>query len=117
MAHTTGSLQRVLAELLLDEINHMTKFWGFGCWAFPEASIAQTGWMLLLTSRARLTYSRDRSSLLGTLQRLAQVLAWPAWSWSNRRTFAITCIRILQRMQDWCQTLTRQELQNLFETH
>ncbi|MEL6816536.1 MAG: ferritin-like domain-containing protein [Cyanobacteria bacterium J06598_3] len=39
MAHTTGELQQVLQELLMDEVNHMTKFWGFGCWAYPEASV------------------------------------------------------------------------------
>ncbi|MGB3138637.1 MAG: hypothetical protein WBB18_17640 [Nodosilinea sp.] len=30
MAYTTGPLQAALRELLIDEVNHMTKFWGFG---------------------------------------------------------------------------------------
>ncbi|MBW4490204.1 MAG: ferritin-like domain-containing protein [Trichocoleus desertorum ATA4-8-CV12] len=43
MAHTTGPLQAVLEELTQDEINHMTKFWGFGVWAFPESSLPHIG--------------------------------------------------------------------------
>lgn len=41
MAHTTGALQQVFAELVQDEINHMTKFWGFGVWLFPESYLTR----------------------------------------------------------------------------
>ena len=43
MAHTTGQLQAVLEELLKDEVNHMTKFWGFGLWAYPDSSFSKIG--------------------------------------------------------------------------
>lgn len=41
MAHTTGPLQAALGELLIDEVNHMTKFWGFGVWAYPDSSLGK----------------------------------------------------------------------------
>ena len=36
MSHTTGTLQQVRGELLQDEINHLTKFWGMGMWLYPD---------------------------------------------------------------------------------
>lgn len=113
MAHTTGALQQVLQELLIDEVNHMTKFWGFGCWLYPEASVSKTGWMLLKSSGGRLGYRRDRSHLFGTLHRMSKTLAWSDWSWANRRTFVLTCWQVLRQMQVWLKTLKRQELENL----
>ena len=116
MSHTTGALQQVLQELLMDEVNHMTKFWGFGCWAYPEASVQQTGWMLLKSSGGRLGYRRDHPHLFGTLHRMTKTLAWSDWSWSNRQTFAVTCWRVLQQMRVWLKTLERQNLENLLKT-
>jgi hypothetical protein len=115
MAHTTGALQQVLQELLIDEVNHMTKFWGFGCWAYPEASVVQTGWMLLRSSGGRLNYRRDRSHLFGTLYRMTETLAWSDWSWTNRQTFVATCWQVLRQMQAWLETLKRQDLENLLQ--
>jgi hypothetical protein len=37
LAHATGELQRAIAQPLQDEVNHLTKFWGFSCWAFGTA--------------------------------------------------------------------------------
>lgn len=116
MAHTTGALQQVLRELLIDEINHMTKFWGFGCWLYPEASMMQTGWMLLSSSGGKLTYRRDRSHLFGTLHRMTKTLGWPHWSWTNRQTFVIACWQVLQQMQTWLKTLNQQDLDRLLKT-
>ncbi|MEN8445768.1 MAG: ferritin-like domain-containing protein [Cyanobacteria bacterium J06555_13] len=115
MAHTTGALQQVLQELLIDEVNHMTKFWGFGCWAYPEASVVQTGWMLLKSSGGKVGYRRDRSHLFGTLHRMRETLAWSDWSGSNRRTFVVTCWQVLQQMRAWLKTLKRQNLENLLQ--
>jgi len=114
MAHTTGPLQAVLEELTRDEINHMTKFWGFGVWAFPESSLPHIGFTLLQTMRGRLTYSQNRSSLVGTLHRMTSVLAWQSWSWSNRATFIFACTRILHRLYGWSSSLPTAELQDLF---
>ena len=115
MAHTTGALQQVLQELLIDEVNYMTKFWGFGCWVYPKASVMQTGWLLLKSSGGRLSYQRDRSNLFGTLHRMTEALAWSGWSWSNRRTFVVTCWQVLQQMRAWLKTLKRQNLENLLQ--
>ncbi|MBD2120735.1 ferritin-like domain-containing protein [Trichocoleus sp. FACHB-262] len=114
MAHTTGPLQVVLEELVRDEINHMTKFWGFGVWAFPESSLPHIGLTLLQTMQGRLTYSQNRSSLVGTLHRMTNVLAWQSWSWSNRATFIFTCTRVLHRLYGWSRSLRAAELQKLF---
>ena len=115
MAHTTGALQQVLRELLIDEVNHMTKFWGFGCWLYPEASVMQTAWMLLKRSGGRLGYRRDRSHLFGTLHRMTDALAWSDWSGANRRTFVVTCWQVLRQMQAWLKTMKRQDLENLMQ--
>jgi hypothetical protein len=114
MAHTTGALQTVFEELVWDEINHMTKFWGFGLWAYPESSLPRICHLLIQTTKGRLTYNRQHSSLIGTLQRMTQVLDWQNWSWMNRSTFAFTCIRSLQRLWQWNHTLTPEYLQSLF---
>lgn len=113
MAHTTGALRTVLEELVRDEINHMTKFWGFGVWAYPETSLLKLGHTLLKTTKQP-TYSRDRSSLIGTLHRMTSVLYWQDWSWINRATFAYTCTCILQRLWSWSNSLTPEYLEGLF---
>lgn len=113
LAHTTGPLRAVLEELVLDEINHMTKFLGFGLWAYPNASLAQLGWMLLQTMQGKLTYQRDRSSLAGTLHRMTSVLAWPTWSGTNRLTFSFTCLYALRLLWGWGHSLQPAFLQDL----
>jgi len=114
MAHTTGPLQAVLEELTRDEINHMTKFWGFGVWAYPDSSFMHISLTLLRSAKGRLTYSRDRSSLIGTLHRMTQELSWQSWSWSNRFTFILTCVYVLNRLCHWNSSLTPDYLQTLF---
>lgn len=114
MAHTTGPLQAVLEELTQDEINHMTKFWGFGIWAFPESSRNQICLALFQSMNRQFTYSRSRSSLSGTLHRMMGVLSWQAWSWTNKATFAFTCTRTLYRLLGWSKSLTPEYLHELF---
>ena len=114
MAHSTGSLHAILAELAQDEINHMTKFWGFGVWAFPESSVRHICLTLLKTMKGRMTYQADRSSLSGTLHRMMNVLSWRSWSWTNRATFSFTCLSTLWHLWRWNQSLTPDYLQSLF---
>jgi hypothetical protein len=111
MAHTTGQLQLVLEELVKDEINHMTKFWGFGVWALPDNSLLKIGQTLI---KQRPVYSKSRSSLLGTLRRMGNVLNWQHWSISNRATFTFTCIYILNHLWGWSRSLKPEYLQELF---
>jgi hypothetical protein len=113
MAHTTGPLQAVLEELVLDEINHMAKFWGFGVWAYPDSSLYRVGWTLLQAMKGRMTYQRDRSSLIGTLHRMTTVLGWQTWSMANRCTFAFTCFHALNLLGTWNRTLSPAFLQEL----
>jgi hypothetical protein len=114
MAHTTGTLQLILEELVLDEINHMTKFWGFGVWAYPETSFTHASLTLLKAMQGKVKYSRERSSLIGTLNRMTDVLAWPTWSWQNRATFLLTGTVALHQIWRWHATLTREHLNHLF---
>lgn len=116
MAHSTGALQAVLEELTLDEINHMTKFWGFGTWAYPQTSLLAVGRSLLQSSRGKLRYQRDRSSLIGTLDRMTQVLHWSDWTWSNRASFSFTAWHTMQQLWRWHATLTPDYLNDLFGT-
>ncbi|NEQ28817.1 MAG: ferritin-like domain-containing protein [Microcoleus sp. SIO2G3] len=113
MAHTTGSLQAVLDELVLDEINHMAKFWGFGVWAYPNSSLTRISWTLLRTMKGRMSYQRDRSSLVGTLDRMTTVLGWQTWSVTNRWTFALTCLHALRLLNRWNRNLSQAFLQDL----
>ncbi|MBD3882465.1 ferritin-like domain-containing protein [Phormidium tenue FACHB-886] len=113
MAHTTGPLQALLEELVLDEINHMAKFWGFGVWAYADSSLSRIGWTLLRMMKGRMTYQPDRSSLIGTLHRMTTVLRWQTWSAINRWTFAFTCIHALRLLNRWNQNLTPAFLQEL----
>jgi hypothetical protein len=114
MAHSQGTLQLILEELVLDEINHMTKFWGFGVWAYPETSFIHASFSLLKSMQRKVKYSRDRSSLIGTLDRMIGVLGCHTWSWQNRATFLFTCISTLHQLLRWHNTLTRNYLEDLF---
>jgi hypothetical protein len=114
MAHSTGTLRLILEELVLDEINHMTKFWGFGVWAYPETSFVKASLTLFKSMQGQVKYSRDRSSLIGTLDRMTDVLGWRTWSWQNRTTFFFTCTSALHQLWLWHNTLTRDYLEDLF---
>lgn len=114
MAHSTGALQAVLAELLIDEINHMTKFWGFGVWAYPDSSWVKIGQTL---SRAMVKKLRDRSthgSLLHTLHRMMTELAWSQWSPAQRLTLLYTFDQVIKPLWGWSRTLTPDYLDALF---
>jgi hypothetical protein len=114
MAHSTGPLQAVLEELLIDEINHMTKFWGFGRWLFPEASGLKVLQMLSFSALQKLWKQEKHSSLLHTLRRMAQVLHWEAWSWRNKVSFVWAFAIALLQLQSWHKTLKPDALQGLF---
>lgn len=113
MAHTTGALQTVLAELLIDEINHMTKFLGFGLWAYPDSSLWKLGHTL---SRALVLKVRDRTtqgSLCHTLNRMMDELAWERWSQTHRFTFLYTLDQVIKALWRWNRRLNRNYLESL----
>lgn len=112
MAHTTGELQTVLEELALDEINHMTKFWGFGVWAFPKSSVVAIAHTLIQTTIRPI--SSNRSSLFRTLHRMTKILNWQTWSLTNKSSFICTCTYTLHHLCAWNHSLTPEYLQQLF---
>lgn len=114
MAHTTRSLQVILEELAQDEINHMTKFWGFGVWAFPDTSIWRIGGTLVQTLKLHSSDRSNHGSLIRTWRRMMQVLHWQSWSLTNKATFFYTCTLALKRLWGWSHSLTADDLQALF---
>ncbi|MBD2521463.1 ferritin-like domain-containing protein [Nostoc sp. FACHB-133] len=112
MAHTTGALQDVLEELAQDEINHMTKFWGFGVWTFPDTGLMRIGRTLIKTR----SQNYQRNNLMRTLRRMMATLNWNAWSLTNKATLLFTFTYTMRRLWSWNNTLTPEYLQNLFET-
>ncbi len=110
MAHTTGALQDVLEELAQDEINHMTKFWGFGVWAFPDTSVMRIGRTLIKTR----SHSYKRNNLLRTLRRMMETLNWNSWTLSNKATLIFTFTYAMRRLWVWNNSLTPEYLQGLF---
>ncbi len=112
-AQTEGPLRAVLEELLVDEINHMTKFWGYGLWAYPQTS----GWHVLQTLMIKALKNlraRKSGSLLHTLRRMMQTLHWEAWSFRNKATFLWTFCLVLKQMHGWNRCLTPSYLESLF---
>ncbi|RUR74082.1 ferritin-like domain-containing protein [Chlorogloeopsis fritschii PCC 9212] len=110
MAHSTGVLQDVLEELVQDEINHMTKFWGFGVWAFPDTSLVRVGRTLMKTRHQ----NYKRNNLLRTLKRMMGTLKWNDWSLSNQASLIFTFIYAMRRLWIWHNSLTPEYLQELF---
>ena len=106
MAHSTGALQAVLAELLVDEINHMTKFWGFGQWAYPDSSLLKISTTLGRALVAKLGDRTTQGSLLHTLRRMMRELAWGRWSLTHRLTFLYTLAQVITVVGQWHRTLT-----------
>ncbi|BAY77644.1 hypothetical protein NIES25_41110 [Nostoc linckia NIES-25] len=111
MAHTTGALHDVLEELAQDEINHMTKFWGFGVWAFPDTGLIRIGRTLIKTR----SQNYQRNNLIRTLRRMMATLNWNAWSLTNKTTLLFTFTHTMHRLWTWNNTLTPKYLQTLFE--
>jgi hypothetical protein len=110
MAHTTGALQDVLEELAKDEINHLTKFWGFGVWAFPDTSVMRIGQTLIKTR----SHNYKRNNLLRTLRRMMDTLNWNSWTFSNKATLIFTFTYSMRRLWVWNNSLTPEYLDDLF---
>ncbi|MGF1569787.1 MAG: ferritin-like domain-containing protein [Nodosilinea sp.] len=114
MAYTTGPLQAALGELLIDEINHMTKFWGFGRWAYPSAGLGQVAITLGKAMVQKLRQPSLQGSLAHTLRRMMGELAWPHWSLTHRFTFLYTADQIMRVLWQWDRTLSQPYLNDLF---
>ena len=133
MAHTTGPLQQVFLELVKDEINHMTKFWGFGMWLFPnehrgamirKVIVSQLVSLFpCLDQQERAKVDQDEEDgdvdmsfmarMLHTLRRMRGELAWAQWSWQQQWEFFYTFIRAMIRLNAWSRSLTPTYLDEL----
>ncbi|HEY9888316.1 MAG TPA: hypothetical protein V6D02_07940, partial [Candidatus Obscuribacterales bacterium] len=89
-----------------DEINHMTKFWGFGQWAYPDSSLLKVSTTLGRALVAKLGDRTTQGSLLHTLRRMMRELAWGRWSLTHRLTFLYTLAQVITVVGQWHRTLT-----------
>lgn len=117
MAYTTGPLQAVLGELLIDEINHMTKFWGFGRWAYPETNVRMIVCTLSQSMVQKWRQPNLQGSLIHTLRRMTTELAWEQWSLSHQLTLLYSFDQVMQVLWRWARSLTPAYLTTLFGPH
>lgn len=128
MAHSTGELQQVLGELVRDEVNHMTKFWGFGVWAYPEPlftrfKAAMNQWMNRPKSDRRedteetpanASVLNSVTELLETFGRVMGLVSWNAWPLRTKLELMFTFTRVLLQMRRWIRSLEPYFLEELF---
>ncbi|PZV09965.1 MAG: hypothetical protein DCF32_00920 [Leptolyngbya sp.] len=117
MAYTTGPLQAALGELLIDEINHMTKFWGFGRWAYPNSGLGMMVGTLTHAMVKKWRQPQLQGSLIHTLRRMTAELAWEQWSLSHRLTFLYAFDQVMRVLWQWERSLTPAYLTELFGPH
>lgn len=110
MAHTKGPLQDILEQLAIDEINHMTKFWGFGVWCYPDTSAIKITKTLVKTRHQ----NYKRNSLVRTLKRMMQTLKWDSWGFSNKISLLFTFSSAIHQLWIWNNSLTPTYLNELF---
>lgn len=128
MAHSTGALQQVIAEMVQDEVNHFVKFWGWGQWAFPESALTRlVGTIGSLSRRKQAAQgSSSRSSriqanywvsgvdLVRTFRRVMGLMDWSSWSAVSKLEMTFTFARVLLRMLMWSRKLTPEHLRGIF---
>ena len=114
MSHTTGSLQLVLEELLEDEINHMTKFWGFGQWLYGDRLVQNISKKSLKDAITETNRLKAMSHLMQTVNRMMGVLAWDSWNVAHKIELVYTFVAVGQKMWSWSSSLTREYLAVLF---
>ena len=120
MSHTTGTTQQVLGELLQDEINHLTKFWGMGMWLYPDGSERLIRYLLdQIHTILPVSYEseiRSTANLKSTFERMMSVLNWQSWSILHRGELIYTFMWILKRMWCWSGQLTPEYLHSCCAT-
>ena len=116
MAYTTGPLQAVLGELLIDEINHMTKFWGFGRWAYPKTGLHTIALTLTQAMAQKIRNPQIQGSLLHTLRRMMAELGWGHWSPTHRLTLIYSFDQVMRGLWQWDRTLSQDYLDSVLGT-
>ncbi len=106
MAHSTGELQQAIAQPLIDEVNHLAKFWGFSRWLFDTSYQQQLqGSAQHLVSL--LQHHQDERSHANSLLRLNR----DTLIYSLELTFTFT--RVMVRLHRWNQELSYSYLRHL----
>ena len=112
MSHTTGEIQQVFQEILQDEINHLTKFWGFGLWLYSNKDTVITD-----KSKSGVNCHRSyMSRLISTFRRMMTVLHWDSWTAIDKIELIYTFICVFQCMQSWSNNMTAINLQQIFDS-
>ena len=74
---------RVLSELLQNQTNHLTKFWGVEMWLYLDGYSQLVGYMLKqieeLLSLAEDRKSSSKSNLAATVRCMMTILNWRSW--------------------------------------
>ncbi len=110
MGHSTGMLRQILGELVTDEVNHLTKFWGFGVWLYPQPQ----GSRFIYSCQQLLSHRSHGNNLLKTYRRMMSVLHWHEWKWQHRREIIYTFYLVMHQLLIWHQTLSIADLEHLF---
>jgi hypothetical protein len=109
MGHSTGTLQQVFGELVRDEVNHLTKFWGFGIWLYPYTK----GYRFIHGFR-QLLPRRSGNNMLKTYRQMMSVMHWDDWTFSQRWQLVMTFYLVMQRLLAWHHRQTSASLNLLF---
>jgi hypothetical protein len=109
IAHSTGALQRAIAQPFQDEVNHLAKFWGFSRWAFGATYRQQVQTSSINLISLVQHHQNDRTfgqalthSSLGT-EELTHAI---------ELTFAL--MRVMVRLRNWNTELSHSFLNHLF---
>ena len=116
MSHTTGTTQQVLGELLQDEVNHLTKFWGMGMWLYPDGAEQLIRYLLSQIHTILPVSCESSASVKSTFQHMMSVLNWQSWSILHRGELIYTFIWILKQMWRWSGQLTPEYLHSCCAT-
>jgi hypothetical protein len=112
MGHSTGMLRQALGELVQDEVNHLTKFWGFGVWLYPQPQ----GCRFIYSCQQLFPYQSPGNSLLKTYRRMMSVLHWNEWKWQHRNEIIQTFYLVMKILLVWHKSLNSTDLDRLFGT-
>jgi hypothetical protein len=112
MGHSTGMLRQVLGELVQDEVNHLTKFWGFGVWLYPQPQ----GYRFIYSCQQLLPHQSQGNNLLKTYYRMMSVLHWHEWNWQHRCEIIQTFYLVMKLLLVWHKNLNPADLNQLFGT-